>query len=105
LQTMRIEAGGTEGTAQGKTKRIHEVVLRLFRTIGAKVGSSETELDRIPFRTSADEMDQSLGLFTGDKQIEFRSGFDSDGFIVVQQDQPLPLTVIGIYPRLITYDQ
>jgi len=46
-----------------------------------------------------------LGLFTGDKQIEFRSGFDSDGFIVVQQDQPLPLTVIGIYPRLITYDQ
>ena len=105
LQTMRIEAGGTEGTAQGKTKRIHEVVLRLFRTIGAKVGSSETELDRIPFRTSADEMDQSLGLFTGDKEIEFRSGFDSDGFIVVQQDQPLPLTVIGIYPRLITYDQ
>ena len=105
LQTMRIEAGGTEGTAQGKTKRIHEVVLRLFRTIGAKVGSSETELDRIPFRTSADEMDQSLGLFTGDKQIEFRSGFDSDGFIVVQQDQPLPLTVIGIYPRLITFDQ
>ena len=105
LQTMRIEAGGTEGTAQGKTKRIHEVVLRLFRTIGAKVGSSETELDRIPFRTSADEMDQSLGLFTGDKEIEFRSGFDSDGFIVVQQDQPLPLTVIGIYPRLITFDQ
>ena len=53
LQTMRIEAGGTEGTAQGKTKRIHEVVLRLFRTVGVKVGSSETELDRIPFRSSA----------------------------------------------------
>ena len=49
LQTMRIDAGGTEGTAQGKTKRIHEVVLRLFRTVGVLVGSSETEIDRIPF--------------------------------------------------------
>jgi len=105
LQTMRVEAGGTEGTAQGKTKRIHEVVVRFFRTIGAKVGSSETELDRIPFRSSADLMDQNLAMFTGDKTIEFRGDFDTDGFIVVQQDQPLPLTVVGIYPRLITYDQ
>ena len=105
LQTMRIEAGGTEGTAQGKTKRIHEVVVRFFRTIGAKVGSSETELDRIPFRSSADLMDQNLAMFSGDKTIEFRGDFDTDGFIVVQQDQPLPLTIVGIYPRLITYDQ
>ena len=105
LQTMRIEAGGTEGTAQGKTKRIHEVVLRLFRTVGVKVGSSETELDRIPFRSSAQAMTAAIPLFTGDKEIEFRGGFDTDGFVVIQQDQPLPLTVIGIFPRLITFDQ
>lgn len=105
LQTMRIEAGGTEGTAQGKTKRIHEVVLRLFRTVGVKVGSSETELDRIPFRSSAAAMTKAIPLFTGDKEIEFRGGFDTDGFVVVQQDQPLPLTIIGIFPRLITFDQ
>ena len=105
LQTMRIEAGGTEGTAQGKTKRIHEVVLRLFRTVGVKVGSSETELDRIPFRSSAQAMSAAIPLFTGDKEIEFRGGFDTDGFVVVQQDQPLPLTIIGVFPRLITFDQ
>ena len=105
LQTMRIEAGGTEGSAQGKTKRIHEAVLRLYRTVGVKVGSSETDLDRIPFRSSAAAMSAAIPLFTGDKEIEFRGGFDTDGFVVVQQDQPLPLTVIGIYPRLITFDQ
>ena len=105
LQTMRIDAGGTEGTAQGKTKRIHEVVLRLFRTVGVLVGSSETEIDRIPFRSSAGAMTSATPLFTGDKEIEFRGGFDTDGFIVVQQNQPLPLTIIGIFPRLITYDQ
>jgi hypothetical protein len=105
LQTMRIEAGGTEGTAQGKIKRIHEVVLRLFRTVGVTVGSSDTELDRIPFRSSAQAMSTAIPLFTGDKEIEFRGGFDTDGFVVVRQDQPLPLTVIGIFPRLITFDQ
>ena len=105
LQTMRIDAGGTEGTAQGKTKRIHEVVLRLFRTVGVLVGSSEREIDRIPFRSSAGAMTSATPLFTGDKEIEFRGGFDTDGFIVVQQNQPLPLTIIGIFPRLITYDQ
>ena len=80
-------------------------MLRLFRTVGAKIGSSETELDRIPFRSSANAMTAALPLFTGDKEVEFRGGFDSDGFIVVQQDQPLPMTILAIYPRLITFDQ
>ena len=37
LQTMRIDAGGTEGTAQGKIKRIHDITLRLFRTVGIEL--------------------------------------------------------------------
>ena len=105
LKTMRVEAGGTEGTSQAKTKRIHDVTLRLYRSVGAKVGSSEDELAIIHFRSSADKMDTAIDLFTGDKEVEFRGGFDSDGFVVVKQDQPLPLTVLAIYPRLITFDQ
>ena len=105
IQTMRIYAGGTEGTAQGKIKRIHDITLRLFRTVGIQVGSSETDLDRIPFRSSANAMDQALPLFTGDKEVEFRGGFDNDGFIVVKQNQPLPATILAIFPRLQTFDQ
>ena len=66
LKTMRVEAGGTEGTSQAKTKRIHDVTLRLYRSVGAKVGSTENELDLIHFRSSADKMDTAIGLFTGD---------------------------------------
>ena len=105
LQTMRVDAGGTEGTAQGKIKRIHDITLRLFRTVGIQVGSSESEIDRIPFRSSADDMNTALSLFTGDKELEFRGGFDNDGFIVVKQNQPLPTTVLAIFPRLQTFDQ
>ena len=104
LKTMRIEAGSADGTAQGKVKRLHHATVRLYRSVGVKVGESATVNDLIPFRSSADRMDQPISLFSGDKQIEFDSGFDTDGFVTVIQDQPLPLTLLGIYIRLQTFD-
>lgn len=105
LQTMRIDSGSQEGSAQGKTKRIRDVTVRLYRSVGLLVGEDESTLDRIPFRSSANAMGQAVPLFNGDKTIEFRGGFDPDGFIVIQQNQPLPLTVIAIYPRMQTFDR
>lgn len=105
LQTMRLDAGSQQGSAQGKTKRIRDVTIRLYRSVGLLIGEDEATLDRIPFRSSANPMSQATPLFDGDKTIEFRGGFDPDGFIVIQQNQPLPLTVIAIYPRMQTYDR
>ncbi len=105
LQTMRIDAGGAQGTSQGKIKRIHDMTARFFRTVGAKIGTSESELDQIFFRSASDQMGQALDLFDGDKDIEFRGGYETDGHIVIQQDQPLPMSVIGLFPRLITFDE
>ena len=105
LKTMRVDAGGVEGTSQAKNKRIHDVTVRFFRSVGALVGSDVDNLDRIPFRSSADLMDKAVALFTGDKDIEFRGGYDSDGFICIKQDQALPLTILALYPRLQTFDR
>ena len=105
LQTMRAEAGGTEGTAQGKTKRIRDLTIRVLNSVGAKVGPSSDNLELIPFRDSSMSMDTAVPLFSGDKDIEFPSGYDSDGFIVVKQDQALPLTILSIFPRLQTFDR
>ena len=107
LQTMRIDAGAgaTEGTAQGKTKRISKVTLRLFETVGAKVGPSLSNLETIPFRTTSDPLDTAVSTFlAGDKEVEFSDDYNTDGFIFVKQDQPLPLSVLAIYPELITHD-
>ena len=105
LQTMRIEGGAAEGTSQGKTKRISKVVLRLFETVGVKVGPSLTNLEAVPFRTTSDEMDTPVSTFiAGDKEIEFNDDFNSDGFIFIKQDQPLPCSVLAIYPTLVTSD-
>ena len=104
LQTMRIDAGSQNGTSQGKTKRIYEITLRLFETVGVEVGPDLDHMERIPFRSSANPMNEGIAPFTGDKEVEFRGNYDTDGFIVVRQTQPLPLTVLSVYPRLVTND-
>jgi len=104
LQTMRIESGSADGSAQGKVKRIQEITARFFQTVGAEIGSSSTSTDLIPFRDSSMAMDTAVELFTGDKQIEFNADYETDGFIYIQQQQPLPMTITAMYPQLNTYD-
>lgn len=103
MTTMNLEAGMVSGsTAQGAIKRISNIILRLHRSLGIKAGSSETKYDLIPFRSSASAMDSSVGLFSGDKEIPFRSGYETEGKVFVMQDQPLPLTILALIPRVKT---
>ena len=105
MQTLRLESGSVDGTSQGKPKRIHAVTLRLHETVGVEIGNDSGELDRIYFRDSSMAMDQAVPLFTGDKDIEFPGGYDDDDRIYVRQDQPLPLTVLALFPRMNTFDK
>jgi hypothetical protein len=104
LQTMRLNAGSQNGTSQAKTKRIYEITIRLYESVGVEVGESLDNMERIPFRTSSDPMDEGIPVFTGDKTVEFRGNYDTDGFIFVRQTQPLPLTILSLYPDLQTND-
>ena len=104
LQTMRIDAGSQNGTSQAKTKRIYNITVRLYESIGVEVGPNLDNMESIPFRSSANPMDQSIPVFTGDKEVEFRGNYETDGHIFVRQTQPLPLTVLSLYPELVTND-
>ncbi len=103
LKTMRLDDGAGI-TDQTKTKRIYDVTVRFFETVGAKVGPDEDNLDIIPFRDSSAAMTAPVPLFTGDKETEFPSDYGTNGFVVVKQDQPLPTTILAIYARLEIYD-
>ena len=105
LQTMRIEGGSAEGTGQGKVKRISKVVLRLFNTVGVKCGPSLTNLETVSFRTTSSDMDNPVStLLAGDKTVEFTDDYNSDGFIFVKQDQPLPMSLLALYPTFVISD-
>ena len=105
LATQRIDAGATDGTAQGKTKRYHQIVMRLYASLGGKVGPDATNTDYILYRSLSDYMDETPPILTGDTdKFPYPGGYETDGRIWVLADQPLPLTVVAMYPRLRTED-
>ena len=68
------------------------------------MGTDANNLDRIPFRDSSMSMDTAVPLFTGDKELSFPSGYENDARVMVQQNQPLPMTVLAIMRRSNTFD-
>lgn len=105
IETLNIEAGAADGTAQGKTKRIHRVTMRLYKTLGLSYGPSADKLDVMTFRTSSDSMDSPPALFTGDKSINWNGYYETEGRIFLRQNQPLPFTLLGLFPQLVTQDR
>lgn len=105
IATMRVNAGAADGTAQGKTKRINRLVVRLMDTLGGKIGPAETNVDEILFRSSVDLMGSPPAVFTGDKESPFNSGYEKDGIIWYINDQPLPATIVAFMPQLTTQDR
>lgn len=101
---VRFDAGSQIGTAQGARKRIHDISVRFYKTIGCKYGPDENHLTRIIFRESSTPLNKSADLFTGDKKMSFASGYDRDGYIYLLQDQPLPFTVCAVMAEGVTYD-
>ena len=87
----------------GRIKRVSHVSLRLDRSLGGAVGPDEDHLETILYRTDAVPMGQAPGLFTGETpRIAIDDGFSTESRVVVAQQQPLPLTVVAIIPRVDT---
>lgn len=98
MKTMRVEAGASAGTAQARRKRYNEVTVRLHETVGVTING-----DQVPFRTSATPMGQNIQPFSGDKRVT-NLGWNTDGQIEIEQEQPLPMTVLGITGTLVNSD-
>lgn len=105
LETMRLEAGAADGTAQGKTKRITNVVLRFHRSLGGKAGTSDSYLADIEIRTPQDAMDEAVPLLSGDTEpIAWEGGYGTSGMMRYENNQPLPVALLGIFPIVHTQD-
>jgi hypothetical protein len=105
-KTLRIEAGGADGPAQGKLKRIHRVVFRFFQTMGHTLAAAVNGNPAIsePFRDSSMAMDQPVDLFSGDKRWSYEGTYDLEGQVSWEQDDPLPSNITMISAQLETQD-
>ena len=104
VRLLRPEAGAADGTAQGKQKRVHEAVVRLYESLGLRYGSDVSDLYTLPFREGSVASGSSPELFTGDKVLPLAQSWGLDGRIYLEQDQPLPMNIVAVILRLITSD-
>lgn len=97
IETMPIEAGARLGDATGKDKKVDEVFIRFFNTIGAKYGCPQTnEYYDIPFRQDTEPMNEPTTPKTMDISLKFPHGYSKIATVVVESDYPFPCNVLGI---------
>jgi hypothetical protein len=104
LQTMQLDLGNEMQTVQGKRKRVAAASIRVRDTFGIKVGTTFATLTPfVPNVSSTDNMTLS-GLVTGDMRMIVDPSYNVHGQICVQQDNPLPATILGIIPEVVLGD-
>lgn len=104
LKTMPIEQGGQTGVPVGRQKRIDELVIRFFNSVGCKYGREEDDMIEVPFREPGSPMNGPVAFFTGDKVLQFPGGYDRKCQVIIEQDKPYPMHIIAVIPQGQTYD-
>jgi hypothetical protein len=101
LRTLRPEIPSPTGTAMGKTKRVSRATIRVLNSLGGVVTNYDEDVfENLLHRNMNDLMSQPPRLKTGDFDVNLSSDFDTDGRVVIEQRDPLPLDVLCIMLNL-----
>jgi hypothetical protein len=103
IQTMPLDIG--EPTIQGKRKNVSALTIRAVESRGLKAGRSFSTLIPIKELSPNTPLGSPVPLITGDERITVDSLWDVPGQICIQQDNPLPATVLGLIPEISVGDQ
>jgi hypothetical protein len=108
LETMRIESGAQDGTAQGKRKRIHNLTVRLYQTgKGLFAGpSAALATEAVKLADTKGNPLSSMTLLDGDTVLTpYPGGYEKEGRVALVHSTPVPCTILGIMPQLDTQDR
>jgi len=97
VETLDVEA--PDGTIQGKRKKLPSVVVRFEKSRGLLVGPDNTRLVEMKQRES-ETMGTPTALLTGDKRITLKPQWNSNGRVLLRQQNPLPMTILAIIPDI-----
>lgn len=103
-EISRIEAGAEDGTAQGKTKRVHNTTPFLWDSAYGELGifnedQEEDEWVDIEYREPYDEMEPielQTGMFG---PLIMPKHYGKRGSILFRQTRPLPFNLIALLPQ------
>jgi hypothetical protein len=122
LVPMRPEGGADVGTSQGKLKHGSTLVIRLVDAGGGQIGQlsninaqqvyqdplgltalAPQDMEYIRYNETTTQLDSPPPLQSGDFPVSFPERENSeqdarDYYILVQQNDPFPMTVTGLFP-------
>ncbi len=98
ITTMPMEAGSQNGTAVGKRKRISEMAIRVWNSIGVRVGR---DLDNL-YETIYEQKEPFTGVIPN---IKYNQGWVWDANITVEQSHPYPMNILSIAPIVTEVDK
>lgn len=102
IQFLKFSDGAVVG--QTKMRRIYLSTLRVFQSLGGKIGRNENELVRLLYQAPNDPLGAAPKLFTGDIDKFYDTAWRQDDEPVIQQDQPLPLFLEAAFFRSDVYE-
>jgi hypothetical protein len=112
LQTLAIDTG--QAPIQGKLKKIPQVDVRVNQTLGLTIGSDFSASHQVPMKdliignVSSQLTGQAnqviTGLTSGDAQTILDNTYTVPGQYCIEQPNPYPATVLGVFPTIIMGD-
>jgi hypothetical protein len=107
IRPLDISAGAQDGTSSTRKRRVHEVGLLLYQSLGFDIGFYDarrdvTVTDRIETRRPSAPMDKPPPMITGTLVVKVPSDWQDQCQIEIRSEQPLPLTLVGLAPRIQT---
>ena len=104
--TLSIEAGGQDGPAQSKIRRVFKTVFRFFQTLGMFLGSDDPSVGSYPvdFREVGDSVDAAIPLYSGYKRWDYEGSWNREGQVSFSTNEPIPVNITQLVVQLDTQE-
>jgi hypothetical protein len=100
LQTLCMEPEGAAVQVQDYRKKIAAVAIRVMDCKGIKAGPNFSQVREIKVRGATNPLGTAVPLFTGDQRILIDDQYLTEDDVCIQQDYPLPCTILGVIPEM-----
>jgi hypothetical protein len=107
VRSLDLAFGAADGTSQTRRRRVHEVGLVLFQSMGFEIGFYDARrdisvTDRLETRRPSSPMDQPPAMVSRQLVVKVPGDWLDNCQIEIRSEQPLPLTLVGLAPRVQT---
>ena len=99
-QSLRIDNGNIGDTIQGRDKKISRLSMRFETTLGGWYGPDADHMREIKYGLSS-QYGQPPEWVTGDKGVTMSPSWNKDGYVIVQQRDPLPMNLLALIPDVL----